>query len=178
MCTLKVGKDIHCPDLSNKRSQYLIPAHFPKAGLCNSKLKIWFCLYFLHDPFMTVDVYIDWMIYWLDDWLTECYSPHLALLLISATLPNDFRYQLLPLFLFSSIYPICSLILSLFLQISRRLIFYIYFPIKICCCPWLSTLGIVFGFSYLPFVSFSESSGISLLINEGFFGLLVFNKWM
>lgn len=74
MCTLKVGKDIHCPDLSNKRSQYLIPAHFPKAGLCNSKLKIWFCLYFLHDPFMTVDVYIDWMIYWLDDWLTECCS--------------------------------------------------------------------------------------------------------
>lgn len=104
-CTLKVGKDIHCPDFSNKRSWRLIPIHFSKAGLYNSRPKIWFCIYFLHDPFMTVDIYIDWIIYWLDDWLTECCSPLLALLLISTTLPADFRSQLLSLLPFSSLFP-------------------------------------------------------------------------
>lgn len=177
-CTLKVGKNIHCPDHSNTRSWYLI--HFPKAGLYNSRLKILFSIYFLHDPFMTVDVYIDLMIYWLDDWLTECCSLHLALLLISATLPQLISQistaPFAPIFLHFPPYAPWFFLCSYRFQ-EERLIFYIYFPTHYLSttfntgyCVWISISSLFF--------SFSESSGMRVFVCLLICFWFIFNTWI
>lgn len=108
--TLKLSKDIYCFDLSNKRNPYLMPAQFPKAGLCNSRWEIWFCVYFCIIPsWLLVFILIGWLLTgWLTYWLS---FPHLTLLLIRASLPTDLNCSLCSYF--PLVFPTCFLILSL-----------------------------------------------------------------